>query len=135
MVQKYIKIRIYLTFFTRHKCLEMFHKEINKKLTKQELKFSTEMCKQSYQMLVKIIQLFGRVHITTQKFQQDVEVQLKNICCCCLLNLWGIHTDNTPNRKYVLFNFQAQFHLSLQAGFPYIRLHPNYLEEQIYKLL
>jgi len=68
LVQKYIKIRIYLTFFTRHKCLEMFLKEVNKKLTKQELKLSTEMCKQWYQMLVKIIHLFGRVHRTTQKF-------------------------------------------------------------------
>jgi len=87
MVRKCIKIRIQLTFFTRHKCLETFHKEVNKKLTKQKLKFSTEMCKQWYQMLVKIIQLFGRVHRTTQKFQQDVEVQLKNICCCSLLNL------------------------------------------------
>lgn len=45
------------------------------------------------------------------------------------------HFDNTPNGKSILFNFQARFHLSLQAGFPYIRLHPNYLEEQIYKLL
>jgi len=78
----------------------MFHKEVNKKLTKQKLNFSIEMCKQWYQMLVKIIQLSGRVHRTTQMFQQDVDVQLKNICCCCLLNLWGIHTlIQHPKRK------------------------------------
>jgi len=51
----------------------MFHK-VNKKLTKQKLKFSTEMCKQWYQMLVKIILLFGRVHRTTQMVQQVVDV-------------------------------------------------------------
>ena len=86
----------------------------------------------------------GQDHpVTWQSSQNHADVSTR---CRCptkkhLLQLFikpmrHTHIDTTPQKEFFffLFNFQAQLHLSLQAGFPYIRLHPNYLEEQIYEL-